>query len=206
MGDDDQSIYAFRGARVGNMSAFEREFRVEQVIKLENYRSYGNILDAANELIAHNESAWAEPAHRPAGEPVRVFRGARAISPRPMVLVEAASWPRARAASGDRAALPQQRAEPRAGKQLFNAGIPYRVYGGLRFFERAEVARAGLPAPDREPNDDTSFLRVVNFPTRASAHARSSSCGRGARQPLRARAERRRGGEQGRRQPPPSSR
>ena len=66
VGDDDQSIYAFRGAQVGNMADFEREFRVQQVIKLErNYRSFGNILDAANELIsAQLAPPGQEPAHR----------------------------------------------------------------------------------------------------------------------------------------------
>jgi DNA helicase-2/ATP-dependent DNA helicase PcrA len=85
VGDDDQSIYAFRGAQVGNMAAFEREYRVKTVVKLErNYRSYGNILDAANELISKNSRPpRQEPAHR--GRPRRAGprpRGARATTPR----------------------------------------------------------------------------------------------------------------------------
>src|SRR3982750_2956842 len=79
VGDDDQSIYAFRGAQVGNMAAFEREFKVDQVIKLErNYRSFGNILDAANELISHNARRLGKNLRTEAGpgEPVRVYESA----------------------------------------------------------------------------------------------------------------------------------
>ena len=92
---------------------------------------------------------------------------------------------------------------------LFNAGMPYRVYGGLRFFERAEVKHAlAYLRLIENPNDDTSFLRVVNFPTRGiGARTHRAAAGRGARQRPQPVPERRRGGRQGRRQPgAPSSR
>jgi DNA helicase II / ATP-dependent DNA helicase PcrA len=171
VGDDDQSIYAFRGALVGNMADFEREYRVEQVIKLEqNYRSFGNILDSANALIAHNARRLGKNLRTDAGpgEPVRVFEATSDYAEAQWLLEETQQLHRSGVARSEIALLYRSNAQSRVLESaLFNAGIPYRVYGGLRFFERAEVKHALAYLRLLEnPNDDTAFLRVVNFPTR----------------------------------------
>lgn len=172
VGDDDQSIYAFRGARVGNMADFVREFDVPHQIKLEqNYRSHAHILDAANQLIEHNRGRLGKNLRtdQGAGEPVRVYEAptdfaeAQWIVDEMKQLIRNDGYPR-----HEVAVLYRSNAQSRVLESaLFNAGMPYRVYGGLRFFERAEVkhALAYLRLLDN-PNDDTSFLRVVNFPPR----------------------------------------
>jgi DNA helicase II / ATP-dependent DNA helicase PcrA len=171
VGDDDQSIYAFRGAQVGNMAQFEREYHVEQVIKLErNYRSFGNILDAANELISHNSRRLGKNLRTEAGpgEPVRVFEATSDFAEAQWFVEEAQQLHRDGIARMNIALLYRSNAQSRVIESaLFNAGIPYKVYGGLRFFERAEVKHAlSYLRLIENPNDDTSFLRVVNFPTR----------------------------------------
>ena len=171
VGDDDQSIYAFRGARVGNMADFEREYRVRHVIKLErNYRSFGNILDAANALIAHNAQRLGKNLRTQAGpgEPVRVFEATSDYAEAQWLLEELQSLHRAGMPRSQTALLYRSNAQSRVLESaLFNAGMPYRVYGGLRFFERAEVKHAlAYLRLIENPNDDTSFLRVVNFPAR----------------------------------------
>jgi DNA helicase II / ATP-dependent DNA helicase PcrA len=171
VGDDDQSIYAFRGAQVGNMADFEREYRVEQVIKLEtNYRSAGNILDAANELIAHNRRRLGKNLRTEAGpgEPVRVHESTSDYGEAQWFLEEAQQLHRSGIARSEIALLYRSNAQSRVLESaLFNAGVPYRVYGGLRFFERAEVKHAlAYLRLIENPNDDTSYLRVVNFPAR----------------------------------------
>ncbi len=171
VGDDDQSIYAFRGAQVGNMADFEREFRVQQVIKLErNYRSYGHILDAANELISRNSRRLGKNLRTEAGpgEQVRVFEATSDFAEAQWFIEEAQQLHRDGTPRRDIALLYRSNAQSRVLESaLFNAGIPYKVYGGLRFFERAEVKHAlSYLRLIENPNDDTSFLRVVNFPTR----------------------------------------
>jgi len=171
VGDDDQSIYAFRGARVGNMADFEREYRVQRVIKLEeNYRSFGNILDAANGLISHNVHRLGKNLRTEAGpgEPVRVVEVTSDYAEAQWMLDEARQLHRTGTPRSEIALLYRSNAQSRVLESaLFNAGIPYRVYGGLRFFERAEVKHALAYLRLLEnPNDDTSFLRVVNFPAR----------------------------------------
>src|SRR4051794_12883879 len=171
VGDDDQSIYAFRGAQVGNMASFEREFRVEQVIKLErNYRSFGNILDAANELIAHNARRLGKNLRTEAGpgEPVRVRESTSDYAEAQWFVEEAQQLHREGTPRADIALLYRSNAQSRVMESaLFNAGVPYKVYGGLRFFERAEVKHAlSYLRLIENPSDDTSFLRFVNFPTR----------------------------------------
>ncbi len=172
VGDDDQSIYAFRGARVGNMQDFVREFGVQHQIKLEqNYRSHSNILDAANQLISHNQRRLGKNLRTDAGagEPVRVleapsdFAEAEWVVDELRQLVSSEDYPRREVA-----VLYRSNAQSRVLEtQLFNAGVPYRVYGGLRFFERAEIKHALAYLRLLEnPRDDTSFLRVVNFPPR----------------------------------------
>ncbi len=171
VGDDDQSIYAFRGAQVGNMADFEREFRVKHLIKLErNYRSFGHILDAANHLISHNTHRLGKNLRTEAGpgEPVRVQESTSDFNEAAWLIEEAQQLHRGGLPRREIAVLYRSNAQSRVLESaLFNAGIPYRVYGGLRFFERAEVKHAlAYLRLVENPNDDTSYLRVVNFPTR----------------------------------------
>jgi DNA helicase-2/ATP-dependent DNA helicase PcrA len=171
VGDDDQSIYAFRGARVGNMADFVREFAVEHQIKLErNYRSFGNILDSANALIAHNSRRLGKNLRTEAGpgEPVRVYEATSDFAEAQWFVDEIKQLAREGTERREIALLYRSNAQSRVMETaLFNAGVPYRVYGGLRFFERAEIKHALAYLRLLEnPNDDTSFLRVVNFPPR----------------------------------------
>jgi DNA helicase II / ATP-dependent DNA helicase PcrA len=171
VGDDDQSIYAFRGARVGNMADFEREYRVDHVVKLErNYRSYGNILDTANALISNNLKRLGKNLRTDAGagEPVRVMEATSDYAEAQWLLDEAQQLHRGGIARSQVAVLYRSNAQSRVIESaLFNASIPYRVYGGLRFFERAEIKHAlAYLRLIENPSDDTSFLRVVNFPAR----------------------------------------
>ena len=171
VGDDDQSIYRFRGAEIGNMRDFERDFRVESVIRLEqNYRSHGNILDAANALIGHNtkrlgKSLWTD---RGAGEPIRVYEAFTDSDEARWIVEEIQSLVRDGAGRSDIALLYRSNAQSRVLEhQLFSSGVAYRVYGGLRFFERQEVKHAlAYLRLIANPDDDTAFTRVVNFPTR----------------------------------------
>jgi DNA helicase-2/ATP-dependent DNA helicase PcrA len=171
VGDDDQSIYAFRGANVGNMIAFEREFRVDNLIKLEqNYRSHGHILDAANTLIANNSKRLGKNLRTDAGhgEPVRIYEASSDLQEAQWIIEEAKSLINEGALRSEIAVLYRSNAQSRVIEHaLFSAGIPYRVYGGQRFFERAEIkhAIAYLQLMDN-PHNDSAFLRVVNFPTR----------------------------------------
>ena len=171
VGDDDQSIYAFRGAQVGNMAEFEREFKVDRVIKLEqNYRSHSNILDTANALISRNTRRLGKNLRTDAGagEPVRVHEATSDFGEAQWFIDEARQLHRDDTPRHEIAVLYRSNAQSRVIESaLFNAAIPYRVYGGLRFFERAEVKHAlAYLRLIENPNDDTSFLRVVNFPAR----------------------------------------
>ncbi|MDX1375043.1 MAG: 3'-5' exonuclease [Burkholderiales bacterium] len=171
VGDDDQSIYAFRGANVGNMADFERDFAVRHVVRLEqNYRSQGNILDAANALIANNrkrlgKNLWTAAG---AGEPLRVFEGESDADEARWIVEEAQSLAREGRRLDRMAVLYRANAQSRVIEHaLFSAGIAYRVYGGLRFFERAEVKHAlAYLRLVASPDDDNALLRVVNFPPR----------------------------------------
>ena len=172
VGDDDQSIYAFRGARVGNMADFVREFDVQRQIKLEqNYRSYSNILDAANQLISHNTGRLGKNlrTEQGPGEPVRVYEAPSDLMEARWMVEEIRNLVKSDGFSRQEiAVLYRSNAQSRIIEStLFNAAVPYRVYGGLRFFERAEVksALAYLRLLEN-PQDDTSFMRVVNFPPR----------------------------------------
>jgi len=171
VGDDDQSIYAFRGARVGNMLDFERDFHVDILIKLEqNYRSHGNILDAANALIKNNgqrlgKNLWTDAGH---GEPVRVFEAQTDLDEARWLVQEIKALINEGSKRSEIALLYRSNAQSRVIEQLlFAEGISYKVYGGLRFFERAEVKHAiAYLRLLANPDDDTSYSRVVNFPTR----------------------------------------
>lgn len=172
VGDDDQSIYAFRGARVGNMADFVREFDVQHQIKLEqNYRSYSNILDSANHLISHNSRRLGKNLRttQGAGEPVRVYEATTDLAEAQWMVDEIKQLVRSDGFERKEiAVLYRSNAQSRVIESaLFNASVPYRVYGGLRFFERAEIKHALAYLRLLEnPHDDTSFLRVVNFPPR----------------------------------------
>jgi DNA helicase-2/ATP-dependent DNA helicase PcrA len=171
VGDDDQSIYAFRGAEVGNMRDFEREFRVRNVVRLEqNYRSHGNILDAANAIIKNNtarlgKNLWTEAG---SGEPIRVFEAYSDGDEARWIVEEIKALVRDGYTRAEIALLYRSNAQSRVLEHaLFSAGMPYRVYGGLRFFERQEIKHAlAYLRLIANANDDTAFARVVNFPTR----------------------------------------
>jgi DNA helicase-2/ATP-dependent DNA helicase PcrA len=171
VGDDDQSIYAFRGARVGNMADFVHEFHVTHQVKLEqNYRSYSNILDSANELISHNKKRLGKNLRtdQGPGEPVRVYESTSDFAEAQWMVEEMRQLVRDGFDRKEMAVLYRSNAQSRVIETaLFNAAVPYRVYGGLRFFERAEIkhALAYLRLLENK-DDDTSFLRVVNFPPR----------------------------------------
>ncbi|NBW68129.1 MAG: DNA helicase II, partial [Betaproteobacteria bacterium] len=178
VGDDDQSIYAFRGARVGNMADFVREYQVQHQIKLEqNYRSFSNILDSANHLIDHNKNRLGKNLHTTAGEPVRIYESPTDFAEAQWMVEEMKQLLRegqnGEGAQGvahrhEIAVLYRSNAQSRVIETaLFNSAMPYRVYGGLRFFERAEIKHALAYLRLLEnPRDDTSFMRVVNFPPR----------------------------------------
>ena len=171
VGDDDQSIYAFRGATTGNMREFERDFGVQKVIRLEqNYRSQGNILDAANALIKNNQTRlgknlWTEAG---SGEPIRIFEAPSDGNEALFIVEEVQNLSREGMAYADMALLYRSNAQSRVFEHaLFQAGLSYRVYGGLRFFERQEVRHAlAYLRLAANPDDDGAFARVVNFPTR----------------------------------------
>jgi len=171
VGDDDQSIYAFRGASAANMQDLQKDFAIERVIKLErNYRSHGHILDAANALISHNrrrlgKNLWTAEAK---GEPLRVFEAATDIEEAASVVEEAQSLRAEGVALVDIAVLYRSNAQSRVLEHaLFTAGMPYRVYGGLRFFERQEIKHAlAYLRLVANPDDDGALTRVINFPAR----------------------------------------
>ncbi|MEF9996274.1 MAG: 3'-5' exonuclease [Burkholderiaceae bacterium] len=171
VGDDDQSIYAFRGANVGNMSDFEREFRVKHMIKLEqNYRSHGNILNAANALIAQNASRLGKNLWTAAGEgeKLRVFEAPRDLDEASFIVDEVRNLIAEGHSRSEIAVLYRSNAQSRTIETaLMHAGIAYRVYGGQRFFDRAEIKHAlAYLRLVENPSDDTAFMRVVNFPAR----------------------------------------
>lgn len=171
VGDDDQSIYAFRGAYVGNMRDFERDFNVSKVIKLEqNYRSHGNILDAANALIENNpqrlgKNLWTEEGK---GELLRVYNAPNDFDEAAFIVEEVKALQAEGIVLSDMALLYRSNAQSRVLEHsLFNAGIPYRVYGGMRFFDRQEIKHAlAYLRLIANPDDDSALLRVINFPAR----------------------------------------
>ena len=190
VGDDDQSIYRWRGARVEHIYRFQKDFPKASVVKLEqNYRSTATILQAANAVIANNGSRmgknlWTEGAQ---GEPIRVYSAYNERDEADFVVGRLKDWSEQGNPRADAAVLYRSNAQSRALEEaLINAGLPYRVYGGLRFFERAEIkdALAYLRLISNR-DDDSSFERVVNRPTRGigartveamRAYARANSC------------------------------
>ena len=146
VGDDDQSIYAFRGANVGNMAAFEREFHVKNRIKLEqNYRSHGHILDAANAIISNNVDRLGKNLRTDAGqgELIRIIETSSDIQEAQWLVEQTKDMLRQGISSNEIAILYRSNAQSRVFEEVFlSARIPYKVYGGLRFFERAEIQDA----------------------------------------------------------------
>jgi DNA helicase II / ATP-dependent DNA helicase PcrA len=171
VGDDDQSIYRFRGAEVGNMNEFVRDFDVREVVKLEqNYRSHGNILDAANSIIAQNKARLGKNLWTAAGngEPLRIYAAANDEEEARFIVDEVRQLHREGMDLSDMALLYRSNAQSRILEHsLFRAGVAYKVYGGLRFFERQEVKHAmAYLRLAANADDDTAFTRVVNFPPR----------------------------------------
>ena len=171
VGDDDQSIYAFRGANVGNMQQLTRDFHIQSVIKLEqNYRSHGNILDAANALIKNNrtrlgKNLWTAENK---GEAIRVYEAPTDTEEARFIVEEIQQLQREGVRLSEMALLYRSNAQSRVLEHaLVSAGLSYRVYGGLRFFERQEIKHALAYLRLMENNgDDNALLRVINFPTR----------------------------------------
>ncbi|HQT41339.1 MAG TPA: 3'-5' exonuclease [Polynucleobacter sp.] len=170
VGDDDQSIYAFRGADVENMRLYEKQYHPMMVKLEQNYRSHGHILDTANFLIANNSDRLGKNLRTDAGhgEPVRIYDAPSDHAEAAWLVDEIKALISSGIKRTEIALLYRSNAQSRIIEHaLFSAGIPYRVYGGLRFFERAEIKHALAYLRLLEnPNDDTSFSRVVNFPTR----------------------------------------
>ena len=171
VGDDDQSIYGWRGAKVENMLQFEKDFPGTTVIRLEqNYRSTAKILNVANAVIDHNQgrlgkNLWTVGDE---GEAVRLYVAYNEIDEARFVIDRIQGWIDNGSARSETAILYRSNAQSRVFEEiLMQADIPYRVYGGLRFFERAEIkdALAYLRLVSSR-QDDPSFERVVNTPTR----------------------------------------
>jgi DNA helicase II / ATP-dependent DNA helicase PcrA len=171
VGDDDQSIYRWRGARVENLQQFRRDFPQAVLYKLEqNYRSTGTILKAANALIANNagrlgKTLWTSGED---GERVKVYAAFNERDEADFVVNRIRDWVAHGGARREVAVLYRSNAQSRVFEEAFlNARMPYRVYGGLRFFERAEIKDAlAYLRLIASRADDTSFERVVNLPVR----------------------------------------
>jgi len=171
VGDDDQSIYRWRGARVENLYRFQQDYPGTQLVRLEqNYRSTANILNAANAVIANNASRlgktlWTDGQ---AGAPIKVYAAFNERDEAEFVVNRIQDYVQQGNKRADCAVLYRSNAQSRVFEEtLLAAGIPYRVYGGLRFFERAEIkdALAYLRLVANR-DDDPSFERVVNTPPR----------------------------------------
>lgn len=170
VGDDDQSIYAFRGAKVGNMSDFVKDYKVEKIIKLEqNYRSTSHILDGANAVIANNKdrmgkNLWTDAG---AGEPIRLYRAEADMQEARAVVQDIMVEKRRGKKYSDFAILYRNNNLSRNFERMLSANsIPYRVYGGLRFFDRQEVKDVVAYLRVLANADDTSLLRIINQPPR----------------------------------------
>ena len=171
VGDDDQSIYGWRGAKIEHIRDFSRDFPGTITVRLEqNYRSTPAILDAANAVIARNQGRlgkelWAEGER---GEPLRLYMAYNDLDEARYIVEQIEAWVDQGGRRSDVALLYRSNAQSRVLEEaLIGRGIPYRVYGGQRFFERAEIkdALAYLRLVAHR-DDDTSFERVVNQPTR----------------------------------------
>lgn len=175
VGDDDQSIYSWRGAQVANIQHFSHDFVKPLTIRLEqNYRSTANILAAANAVIAHNEqrlgkNLWTEGK---AGETISIYAAFNDIDEARFIVNCIQNYLQTGHARKEIAILYRSNAQSRVLEEaLIQAAIPYRIYGGLKFFERAEIKDAlGYLRLLTNPHDDTAFERVVNTPPRGIGH------------------------------------
>ncbi|EHK0045216.1 DNA helicase II [Vibrio parahaemolyticus] len=171
VGDDDQSIYGWRGAKVENIEKFTREFPSVTTIRLEqNYRSTKTILEASNTLIANNtermgKELWTDGV---VGEPISVYSAYNELDEARFAVNKIKEWQDKGGALNDAAMLYRNNAQSRVLEEaLIQAGLPYRIYGGMRFFERQEIKDAlAYMRLVANRNDDAAFERVVNTPTR----------------------------------------
>ena len=171
VGDDDQSIFRWRGARMEHLQGFQRDFTGTRVVRLEqNYRSTGNILNAANAVIAHNamrlgKNLWTEGQ---AGDPITLYAALNEHDEADFVIDRIREYLAGGHRRDEAAVLYRSNAQSRVFEEaLLAAGIPYKVYGGLRFFERAEIKDAlAYLRLIANRHDDASFDRVVNMPPR----------------------------------------
>ena len=170
VGDDDQSIYGWRGAQVENIQRFLKDFRAETIRLEQNYRSTGNILKSANELIANNsdrlgKNLWTEGQE---GEKVGIYAAFNELDEAKFVASQIESWLAEGGKLNDCAILYRSNSQSRVIEEaLIRTNIPYRIYGGMRFFERQEIkdALAYLRLINNR-QDDAAFERVINTPTR----------------------------------------
>ncbi len=171
VGDDDQSIYSWRGAESENLNRFQRDFAPVSLVRLEqNYRSTETILGAANALISHNrqrlgKELWTDGGQ---GEPIALYRAYNDLDEARFVVGTIRDWVEKGGKYGDCGILYRSNAQSRILEEtLLAAGIAYRVHGGLRFFERAEIKDAlAYLRLIANPHDDTAFERVINTPAR----------------------------------------
>ncbi|KHN55877.1 DNA helicase II [Pectobacterium fontis] len=171
VGDDDQSIYGWRGAQVENIQLFLKDFAGAETIRLEqNYRSTSNILKAANALIAHNggrlgKNLWTDGVE---GEPISLYCAFNELDEARYVVNRIKTWQENGGALSDSAILYRSNAQSRVLEEaLLQQSMPYRIYGGMRFFERQEIKDAlSYLRLMANRNDDAAFERVVNTPTR----------------------------------------
>jgi DNA helicase-2/ATP-dependent DNA helicase PcrA len=189
VGDDDQSIYGWRGARIENIHHFEQDFANTRVIRLEqNYRSTGTILKAANALIDNNQSRLGKElwTQSDAGEPIMFYSAYNEKDEARFVIDRIENWVEQGRSRNEVAVLYRSNAQSRQFEEaLVMRGIPYRVYGGLRFYERAEIKDTlAYLRMISSPTADTAFERTVNHPPRGIGqktideirhHARASS-------------------------------
>jgi DNA helicase-2/ATP-dependent DNA helicase PcrA len=171
VGDDDQSIYGWRGAKIANIREFQSDYADAELIRLEqNYRSTGTILQAANAVIANNsdrmgKNLWTDGVD---GEPVRLYAAFNDLDEAQFVTRTIEQYSHRGYARKEMAVLYRSNAQSRVLEEaMLRAGLPYRIYGGQRFFERAEIKNAvGYLRLLANRNDDTAFERVVNLPVR----------------------------------------
>lgn len=172
VGDDDQSIYGWRGAKIENIHQFSADYPKVQTIRLEqNYRSTATILTAANTLISHNQSRlgkelWTQGNQ---GELISLYVAFNELDEARFIVDRIQQWVRTEGGSyNDAAILYRSNAQSRVLEEaLLQAGVPYRIFGGQRFFERAEIKDAlGYLRLFINQNDDAAFERVINTPTR----------------------------------------
>ncbi|TVS18888.1 MAG: DNA helicase II [Gammaproteobacteria bacterium] len=171
VGDDDQSIYGWRGARIENLHSFQKDFPDVQLVRLEqNYRSTGTILAAANALITHNADRLGKElwTSGDSGDPIRLYAAHNELDEARFIAERIEEWLEGGGAASEAAILYRSNAQSRNLEEaLLRLEIPYRIYGGVRFFERAEIRNAlGYMRLLANRHADAAFERVVNTPTR----------------------------------------